>query len=240
MSQKDDAIKDDEIIEDDELEQDSDEVEEDDQDSDDLDEEELEEESDDDSEEEDSTDDSDEEDDFDYKAALEALQAESANKDEVIERRNRKIQKLKQKLKDRGDEGNGEGDDSKGSSLSEPVLDLIMDNVEEMIDNLTTNPDEKKLILHHFEHTVPPRSYKKKDLQDAVENAYLVTNKHKLKQLEKIKQAKKASDRVASKQTSKGETKTQERLRYTAYDKKMADRHFKGDIKKWLKYKPKE
>lgn len=186
-----------------------------------------------------SDDDADESEDseIDYKAELLKTQ-------ESLMKAEKKILKLKKKNEPPKEEEPEEDDDEEKdidslveSKVTKALLDVMEDVIDDSIADYTKNPDEIALIKHHLEHTVPPTGRTRKEIADAVENAWLIANKTKLRNLRKVSKAKVMSEKTASKPSSTG-TPPKASPKITNYDRAMARRFFNGDVQKWLKFKP--
>lgn len=157
---------------------------------------------------------------IDYKAEL-------AEREERIHKQDAKIIKLKKKLKEKGT------DEKEDTTSVDAVIDHLLD---EQIDTYTNDEDERKLILSYLEEH-PPKSLRRADIKESVENAYVLANKKRIVSLIKAKHKKQSSDRLAGTKTSESSAVPENSPKVTAHDRKMADRFFGGDVKKWLKYK---
>lgn len=168
-------------------------------------------------------------DEVDYKAELEKAE-------KTIQRRNKKIVKLKEQKKDKV-EDEDEEEEEKSSEDSQYLIDLRDDAIEDAIDAVTASDAEAKLVLHHFTHTLKPTSFSKKEIIANVGYAKAIANQGKNQSKAKIIKKKTKSDKTAGSPAIAGSPPNKKTLKVTAYDKEQATKHFKGDIKKWMKYK---
>ena len=196
-----------------------------------------------DSSEDESTEESDDEDvgEIDYKAELEEAQGRLAQQNERIAKQDKKIIKLKKKNKDEfGDEieeDEEEDLDAKvDAKLTARMASLKEDVIDEAIDAVSTNADEAKLIRWHFDNSLNVKGFSKKEILENVSFAKAIANKGKIEIQNKIISKKIKSINSSGTKSTAGVPPVKS-PKVTQYDRKMAERYFKGDIKKWLKYK---
>lgn len=183
---------------------------------------------------------------LDYKSEYERLQGELAQKNERIAKQDKKIIKLKRK-EDTEDEDeeednsenkadNADLDELVSKKVQEQMTTFVEDTIEEELDKLSSNEDEKKLIKWYFDNRIVKSGWAKKDVLQYLGEAKALANSKKFLTTTKMLAKKIKSDDTKGSPNFSG-TPAKQSPKVTENDKKMADRFFKGDIKKWLKYK---
>lgn len=175
----------------------------------------------------------------DYKSELERLQGEIAQKNERIAKQDKKIIKLKQRSKDdEQDEEEEEDEDTRiQKKVEEQMTSFVEDTIEEEIEKVASNEDEKKLIRWYFDNRIVKDGWSKKAIVDYVSDAKALANKGKLATKSKMLDKSAKSKETAGKPNFSGTPPKKSTMKVTEYDKKMATKYFKGDLKKWMKYK---
>lgn len=176
----------------------------------------------------------------DYKSEYERLQGELAKKNEHIAKQDKKIIKLKQK-----DDGEEEKDiedkqdvgDLVQKEVQKQMSNFVEDTIEEEIAKVSSNEDEKKLIKWYFENRIVKSGWSKKEIVDYISDAKVLANRGSLLAKSKLISKKAKSDETSGSPAFAG-TPPNKEPKVTEYDRKMAEKFFKGDIKKWMKYKP--
>lgn len=177
--------------------------------------------------------------DIDYKAELENLQGLLAQKNERISKQDKKILKLKKRSQDEDFDEIEEEDDEETKihkAVEQQMTSFVEDTIEEEINKVASNEDEGKLIRWYFDNRIIKESWSKKAILDYISDAKALANKNKLTIKSKVLEKKQKSDETAGKPNYTGIPPKKSSEKYTAYDKKMADKFFKGDLKKWKKY----
>lgn len=192
--------------------------------------------------EEENNEDSQEDEGIDYKAEYERLTGEVAQKNERISKQDKKILKLKKQKKEEYQDDDEEEEPDIDTVVSQKVEEqmnaFVEDTIDEEISKVSSNEDEQKLIRWYFNNRIVKTGWSKKEIIDYVSDAKALANKGKVISTKKIIEKKDASDKSAGKPNFTGTPPKHNTVKVTAYDKKMAEKYFKGDIKKWLKYKP--
>lgn len=176
----------------------------------------------------------------DYKSEYERLQGELAQKNEHIAKQDKKIIKLKQK-DDEEEEKDTEDKQDVGDLVQKEVQkqmsNFVEDTIEEEISKVSSNEDEKKLIKWYFENRIVKSGWSKKEIVDYISDAKVLANRGSLLAKSKLISKKAKSDETSGSPAFAG-TPPNKEPKVTEYDRKMAEKFFKGDIKKWMKYKP--
>jgi len=177
----------------------------------------------------------------DYKSEYERLQGELAQKNEHIAKQDKKIIKLKQKSSEEEDEKNTEEEanvsDLVQKEVQKQMSNFVEDTIEEEIDKISSNEDEKKLIKWYFDNRISKAGWSKKEIADYVNDAKALANRGSLLAKSKAISKKAKSDETSGSPAFAG-TPPSKKPRITEYDRKMADKFFKGDVEKWMKFKP--
>ena len=146
---------------------------------------------------------------IDYKAELEKVQA-------TLVKAEHKIVELKTKKEDKDDfsfvnqddvsDSNDDDIDSKIASKvaesvatirSEMVKELMSDVIKDELSNLSSNEDEKNLILLHYENSIKQSGVSRDSIKSDLNKAYLIANQSKfLKENKEIKEAMKAKNSI--------------------------------------------
>lgn len=183
-----------------------------------------------------------EQDEIDYKSEYERLQGELAQKNERIAKQDKKIIKLKRnEFDDEEDNSEDKADNADLNELvskkvQEQMTSFVEDTIDEELDKLSSNEDEKKLIKWYFDNRIVKSGWAKKDVIQYLGEAKALANAKKFLATSKMLAKKVKSDETKGSPNFSG-TPAKQSPKVTENDKKMADRFFKGDIKKWLKYK---
>lgn len=183
-----------------------------------------------------------EQDEIDYKSEYERLQGELAQKNERIAKQDKKIIKLKRKEDDDEDQDDDQEDSSQdldqvvAKKVQEQMSSFVEDTIDEELDKVSSNSDEKKLIKWYFDNRIVKSGWAKKDIIQYLGEAKALANSKKLITTSKMLAKKVKSDETKGTPNFAG-TPAKQSPKITEYDKKMAEKFFKGDIKKWLKYK---
>ncbi len=178
----------------------------------------------------------------DYKSELERLQGELAQKNERIAKQDKKILKLKQRFKSEDNEEEEVEEETDIDSVvakkvQEQMSNFVEDTIDDEINKVSTNEDEKKLIRYYFDNRIVKQGWSKKEIIDYIADAKVLANRNKVLSQLKLLQKKTNSDKTASKPNFTGTPPKKSTVKITEYDKKMAQKFFNGDIKKWIKYK---
>lgn len=192
-------------------------------------------------EEEDSSEEEDEGEELDYKSEYERLQGELAQKNERIAKQDKKIIKLKRKEDDEDQDDEDKADNADLNELvsqkvQEQMNSFVADTIDEELDKLSSNEDEKKLIKWYFDNRIVKSGWAKKDVIQYLGEAKALANAKKFLATSKMLAKKVKSDDTKGSPNFSG-TPAKQSPKVTENDRKMADKFFKGDIKKWLKYK---
>jgi len=192
---------------------------------------------------EEQSDDEDVEEEIDYKTELEEAQGRLAQQNERIAKQDKKIIKLKKKSKDEfGDEIEDDDVDEEDldakvdAKLTARMASLKEDVIDDAIDAVSTNADEAKLIRWHFDNSLNITGFSKKEIITNVGFAKAIANKSKIDITNKLISKKIKSINSSGTKSTAGIPSVKS-PKVTQYDRQMAERYFKGDIKKWLKYK---
>lgn len=174
-----------------------------------------------------------------YKDEYERLIGENAKQNEHIYKQDKKILKLKQK-KDIDDKEEEDEDINSlvKKSVNEQMSSFVEDTIEEEIGKVSSNEDEKKLIRWYFDNRIVKENLSKKSILDYIADAKLLANRNKNAIKNKVIEKTNKSQESAGKPNFTGTPPKKSNLKVTEYDKKMAERFFGGDIKKWIKFKP--
>jgi len=183
-----------------------------------------------------------EQDEIDYKSEYERLQGELALKNERIEKQDKKIIKLKRKDDDEYQDDDQEDLNQKdldqvvAKKVQEQMSSFVEDTIDEELDKATSNSDEKKLIKWYFDNRIVKSGWAKKDIIQYIGEAKALANSKKLITTSKMLAKKVKSDETKGTPNFAG-TPAKQSPKITEKDKEMAQRFFKGDVNKWLKYK---
>jgi hypothetical protein len=187
-------------------------------------------------EDEDTSEDEDTDEEIDYKSEYEHLQGELAQKNERIEKQDKKIIKLKHKDEDNEEEDTENIDEIVNKKVQQQMNSFVSDVIEEELEKVSTNDDEKKLIKWYFENRIQKTGYARKDITQYFNEAKALANARKFLSTSKMLAKKVKSEDTKGSPAFAG-TPPKPPIKITEYDKNMAQKFFKGDIKKWLKYK---
>jgi hypothetical protein len=178
----------------------------------------------------------------DYKSEYERLQGELAQKNERITKQDKKILKLKQRSNEQDEEQDEDEEESPDISLlvkkqvEEQMSALTEDTIDEEVEKISSNDDEKKLIRWYFDNRIIKTGWSRRDIRDYVSDAKALANKGKLAIASKVIKKQEQSKNSSSTQNFTG-TPPNKSSAVSEYDKHMAQKYFKGDVKKWMKYK---
>lgn len=198
-----------------------------------------------DSEDDEDSDDEDDSDDSEDDDSDENLKIENKLLEEKLAKAEKKIKKLRAKKGEDTDEDDTDDEDEQEDKDIDQVVDakvskalriVIEDKVDDAIAEYTKDPKMITRIKYHFKNTVPPKDWTSREIREAVDNAYLIANKKRFRDESKMRQLKRKSDRSTGKHSSSGEGAHRD-PKITPYDRHMAKKWFRGDIKKWMKYK---
>lgn len=197
------------------------------------------------SEEDESTDEGDEGDveEIDYQSQLEEAQGKLAKQNERIAKQDKKIMKIKKKNKtdefgDEVEEEEEEDIDAKlDAKLQSNMVSLREDIIDDAIEAVASNDNEAKLIRFYFDNTLNVKGFSKKEIIESVGFAKAIANKGKTEIKDKIISKKIKSANSKGSPAFAGNPQNKKTLKVTAYDRKQADKYFKGDVKKWMKFK---
>jgi hypothetical protein len=177
----------------------------------------------------------------DYAAELEAERAARTKAEQ--ERDNYKIGLINAKKKLKGDkpksddegeeeeEGEEEGlEDAVTKAVDKRLQALTQDTIDETLTELSSDPDEQKLIMFHYENTINKTGYSKRSIRADLENAQLLANRKKIlkenrevKRALKTKQTLKKNAADGSNQDKGGESEETPKL--SAQDMAFMKRH---------------
>ena len=116
---------------------------------------------------------------IDYEAELKKLQEERDNYKEGM-------LTYKSKLKDKQDDENEEEYEEEAKKedidekLSEFKADIVKDNIEAILDSLTSNQAERKLIKWHYDNSIKHSGYDRINIRKNLEIAQTIANKQKI------------------------------------------------------------
>lgn len=188
--------------------------------------------------EEDTEEEGDDEEEIDYKSEYERLQGELATKNERIAKQDKKIIKLKQKdSEDAEEEPDNDIDKIVEEKVQKQMNNFVEDTIDDELSKISSNDDEKKLIKWFFENRIIKSGWSKKEIVGYLEDAKILANKGKTLSKAKIIAKKTKSDETAGSPAFAG-TPPKPSPKITDHDRQMAEKFFKGDVKKWMKYKP--
>jgi hypothetical protein len=182
------------------------------------------------------------EEEVDYKSMYDEAQGKMAKQNERIEKQDKKIVKLKKKQREDDDSDDSEQEDlddvdeKLDRKLQEKMITLREDIIDDAIEEVSSNEDEKKLIRFYFENSLKLEGFSKREIREAVGFAKAIANRKKSAVKAKLISKKLNSDKTAGSRSHAGQPPSA-KLKYTQEDKRMADKWYKGDVKKWLKYK---
>jgi len=191
---------------------------------------------------EDDSDDEGGEEELDYQAELEEAQGRLAKQNERIAKQDKKIIKLKKQKKtdEFGDEIEEEEEDDidakLDAKLKSNMASLREDVIDDAIEAITSNDNEAKLIRFHFDNSLNVKGFSKKEIIENVSFAKAIANKGKTDIKNKMISKKIKSAKTAGAKSTTG-IPPKKAMKVTAQDKKMADKFFNGDIKRWMKNK---
>ena len=194
------------------------------------------------SEDEESNDEGDEEE-IDYQTQLEEAQGKLAKQNERIAKQDKKIMKIKKKKKtdefgDEVEEEEEEDIDAKlDAKLQSNMVSLREDIIDDAIEAVASNDNEAKLIRFYCDNTLNVKGFSKKEIIESVGFAKAIANKGKTEIKDKIISKKIKSANSKGSPAFAGNPQNKKTLKVTAYDRKQADKYFKGDVKKWMKFK---
>ena len=178
---------------------------------------------------------------IDYKSEYERLNGELAQKNERIEKQDKKIVKLKKGEKDEEEEETPEDKSDINKLVQQEVqkqmTNFVEDTIEEEIGKVSSNDEEKKLIKWYFDNRIVKTGWSKKEIAEYVSDAKVLANRSNLLAKSKIISKKAKSDETSGSPAFAG-TPPNKQPKVTEYDRKMAEKFFKGDVKRWMKYKP--
>lgn len=178
--------------------------------------------------------------DIDYKSELERLEGDIALKNQRIAKQDKKILKLKQRGKEEADtdeEEEADLDTLVSRKVEEQMSNFVQDTIEEEIATVSSDEDEQKLIKWYFTNRIVKTGWSKNEIKEYIADAKALANRGKAIANSKIIGKKTASDKSAGSPNFTGTPPKKSNEKITAYDIKQADTFFKGDIKKWMKYK---
>lgn len=188
-------------------------------------------------------DDGEQDDELDYKSEYERLQGELAQKNERIEKQDKKIIKLKRKEEYQDDDEYSENkgdntdlDEVVAKKVQEQMSSFVEDTIDDEISKLSQNEDEKKLIKWYFDNRIVKTGWAKKDIVQYLSEAKALANAKRLITTSKMLAKKVKSEDTKGAPNFAG-TPPKQSPKVTEHDKQMAAKFFKGDINKWLKYK---
>ena len=182
--------------------------------------------------------------DIDYKSEFERLNGELAQKNERIQKQDKKIIKLKKRKKEESsyDEEELEEEDQDIDLLVEEkvknqMASLVDDTIEEELNNVSTNDDEKKLIKWYFDNRIIKLGWSRKDIKDYISDAKVLANKGKNLIKSNLMKKQEQSKKTTGSPNYAGTPPKKQSYKVTEHDKTMARKYFKGDVKKWMKFK---
>ena len=154
--------------------------------------------------------------DVDYKAELERLQAENAEKDKRIDRAERAVVRLK---KESGDT-EIELEETINKLVDEKVAtirtEVQSNNLKREIENQSSNPDEAELIRYHLDNSVKSTG----DVVQDVLNAKAIANRARSQKVyEEVERAANAAE--ADKATTAGEKPQKPKSNMSAADREF-------------------
>lgn len=174
----------------------------------------------------------------DYKSEYERLNGELAVKNERIAKQDKKIIKLK-----KGEEVEEEPEEKPdfkslvSKEVQEQMSNFVQDTIDEEIEKATSNLEEQKLIKWYFDNRIVKSGWSKKEIVEYISDAKTLANRNKINTRTNVLAKKAKSDGTAGSPAFAG-TPPKPTPKVTEYDRKMAEKFFKGDVKKWMKFKP--
>ena len=114
---------------------------------------------------------------------------------------------------------------------------FVEDTIDDELSKISSNDDEKKLIKWFFGNRIVKSGWSKKEIVGYLEDAKILANKGKTLSKAKIIAKKTKSDETSGSPAFAG-TPPKKSPKITDYDRKMAEKFFKGDVNKWMKFKP--
>lgn len=148
----------------------------------------------------------------DYKAELERATKQLSQAEHTIETLKKDKKKPVEAEEDDEDEeekvhADPENQDDLDSKVEAKVnermskfqRDMVQDNIDATLENLTDDPDERKLILFHYDNTIQKSGYSRSKILSDLENAQALANRARIvKENSEFKRALKAKQTISN------------------------------------------